>query len=132
MKTKTSPEPIRPPIVARKLWEVRHEDGSDDLHADEMGAQHAVELAEDAELAASMAPVAVLPADAASLERMAEQIARATDGLAFRIYKEGDCLPRGHEMDDVAKVNEVQVWRQRSALSNARKALRSLGILPTP
>lgn len=117
-------------IVAKKLWAVRHEGGEHDLHDCEMLAQHAVELAEESNLAASMNPVYILPADPMLFEKMALQIAKDIDGLAFHVYKEGECLPRGHEMDSVEKVNEVQGFRQRSAISKARIALKSLGLAP--
>jgi hypothetical protein len=57
---------------------------------------------------------------------LVELLAKAMDGHAFIRYKAGDVLPRGEEMSTPEKVNEVQVWRQRSAESRARQALRAL------
>lgn len=64
-------------VRARLAYEVRNKDGAIDLFRDSMAAQNAVETAEEYDLAASMSPVFVLPADAESVERMAAQIRRA-------------------------------------------------------
>jgi hypothetical protein len=77
-----------------------------------------------------LSPVFILPATPEAYEAIVQQGARALDGLAFHEYKPGECLPRGHEMDGVEKVNEVQGFRRRSAISRAKKVLAAIGITP--
>jgi hypothetical protein len=72
--------------------------------------------------------VFVLPTDAESYDRMVEQGAETLDPLCWHEYKEGECLPRGLECHPVEKVNEIQGFRQRAAISQAKKFLTSLGI----
>jgi hypothetical protein len=116
-------------VKAVKMWEVRWpDDCNSDLCKDEMRAQHVMDEAEENGTGVVIQPVYVLPATPETYEAMVEQMARGMDGLAFHEYKDGECLPRGEEMSTAAEVNKVQVWRQRSALSNARRALAAIGI----
>lgn len=117
-------------VKARVMWMVRIEGGEYDLFDNEIAAQNNVEAHEDQEIAASMEPVFVIPASPAEVDEMQESVARALDPLAFREYKEGECLPRGHETDTVERVNEMQEWRRRAANGRARKALAALGLRP--
>lgn len=134
---KTTPNPPRKPkaqrntVKARLMWHVRSEGNAcGDLTDDEMAAQNLVDEFEEGETAASMGPVFVIDASLDSVEAMIEDVARALAPLAFHEYKAGECLPRGHEMDTVERVNEMQEWRRRSAFSDARKAMRALGLQP--
>jgi hypothetical protein len=69
-----------------------------------------------------------VPATPEAFDAMLEQGAAALDPLAFHTYKEGECLPRGHEMDGIEKVNEVQGFRRCAAIGRASKVFASIGI----
>jgi hypothetical protein len=65
-------------------------------------------------------------------DKLVAQIARMLDPTCFRRYTDGECLPRGLETFPVAKVNEIQGFRQRHVESQARKVLLSLNLIQRP
>lgn len=51
------------------------------------------------------------------------------DPMCMRVYKDGDCMPRGHEGDTAENVNKIQGFRKRTATNKASAVLKTLGLI---